>query len=142
MWFFKCDQKEKRKRRTERTAALEKRLVSYIRKQFDDDEEQGPSICGRYTGVVILRYTLSKTPSRPRMTPFNIKTGRKVNLGLRDLHRVRHVKYISHYRKGITLINVVHSALPSEVDYSEQEAADEGRIQTDHEDASTIGSWC
>lgn len=46
-------------------------MVSAVRKQFEENGEQGSSIFGRKTAVVILKDTPTQTSNRPGMVQFN-----------------------------------------------------------------------
>lgn len=71
MRFFDYDQRDKKKQRAEKVATCEKRLDSSIRKLFEEDEEQGISICDRNIERVILRDVSTQNSNQPRTMRFN-----------------------------------------------------------------------
>lgn len=54
--IFVCDPKDKKQRLAKWAAALEKRLVSHLRKQFEGTGDEGPSISDSDTWVQLKMY--------------------------------------------------------------------------------------
>lgn len=95
--FFKCESRDKEMRWAERAVLQGKCLVSLVRKQYEETEEQSSSICSRYTVVTIKMDTITPAFNRPVWRRSTSSSGRRNPLGLLFFHKIHHGKKSSHH---------------------------------------------